>query len=103
MVNASFTIQKKVAITINSGLVPLIKIATLEHVHPIIRKLFTKSIQNVPLAGKLPYFITAWEKITEDQEVLSIVKEYEIPFVSLPFQEKISNLSKMSKEQFSLV
>ena len=36
MVNTSFTIQKEVPVTSNSELVPLIKIATLEHVHPII-------------------------------------------------------------------
>ena len=103
MVNTSFTIQKVVPVTSNLELVPLIKIATLEHVHSIIRKLFTKSIPNVQLAGRLAYFIAAWEKITQDQEILSIVKGYEIAFVSLPFQEKIPNLTKMSKEQFSLV
>ena len=63
MVNTSFTIQEKVTVTSNPELVPLIKIPTLEHVHPIIRKLFTKSIPNVPLAGRLPDFITAWEKL----------------------------------------
>ena len=103
MVNTSFIIQKEVPLTSNSELVPLIKIATLEHVHPIIRKLFTKTIPNVPLAGGLAYFIAAWEKITRVQEILSIVKGYEIPFVSLLFQEKIPNLAKMSKKQFSLV
>ena len=103
MVNTSFTIQKEVHVTSYSEMVPQIKIATLEHVHPVIRKLFTKSIPNVPLAGTLAYFIAAWEKITQDQEILSIVKGCEILFVSLPFQEKISNLTKMSKEQFSLV
>ena len=103
MVNTSFTIQKEVHVTSNSELVPLIKIATLEHVHSVIRKLFTKSIPNVPLAERLAYFIAAWEKITQNQDILSIVKGYEIPFVSLPFQEKIPNLTKMSKEQFSLV
>ena len=102
MVNTSFTIQKEVPVTSNSELVPLL-IATLEHVHPIIRKLFIKCIPNLPLAGRLAYFIAAWEKITQDQETLSIVKGYEISFVSLPFHEKISNLTKMSKEQFSLV
>ena len=81
MVNTSFTIQKELPVTSNLELVPLIKIATLEHVHPIIRKSFTKSISNIPLAGILPYFITAWEKITQDQEILSTVKGYKIPFV----------------------
>ena len=84
IVNTSFTIQKEVPVTSNSELVPLIKIATLEHVHPVIRKLFKKSIPNVPLTGRLAYFIVAWEKTTQDQEI-SIVKGYEIPFVSLLF------------------
>ena len=70
MVNTSFTTQKEVPVTSNSKLVPLIKITTLEHVHPIIRKLFTKSILNVPLAGRLAYFIAGWEKITQEYYVL---------------------------------
>ena len=59
MVNTFFTIQKEVPVTSNSELVPLIKIAALERVHPIIKELFTKSIPNIPLAGRLPCFITA--------------------------------------------
>ena len=54
MVNTSFTIQKEVAVASNTELVPLVKIATLQHVHLIIKKLFTKSIPNVLLAGRLP-------------------------------------------------
>ena len=77
MVNASFTIQKEVSVTSNSEL-----------------------ISNASLAGRLPYSITAWENITQDQEILSIVKGYEISFISLTSQEKIPNLSK---EQFSLL
>ena len=91
-------IQKEVSVTSNSELVPLIKIATLEHVHQIIRKLFTKTIGHVPLAGRLAYLTASWEKIGQDQEILSTVKGYEIPFVSLPYQEKVPNLIKMSKE-----
>ena len=64
-------------VTSNSELVSLIKIAAPEYVHPVIRKLFTKSIPNVPLAGRLVYFIAAWEKITQGQEILSIAKGYE--------------------------
>ena len=52
-----FFYNSKVPVASNLELVPLIKIATLEHVHPVIRKLFTKSIPNVPLAGRLAYFI----------------------------------------------
>ena len=86
MVNTSFTIQIEFPVSNNSELVPLIKIATVENVHPIIRKLFTKSIPNGQLAGRLAYFIAAWEKLTQDQEIPSIVKGYKIPFVSFAFQ-----------------
>ena len=103
MVNTSFTVLEEVHITSNSELVPLIKIAALEHVHPVIRKLFTKSIPNAPLAEILGYFIAAWENITQDQKILSIVKGHKIRFVSLLFPEKTPNLTKMSKEQYSLV
>ena len=97
MVNTSFTIQKQVPVVSNSDLVPLIKIATLEHVYPTIRKLFTKSIPNVPL---LANFIKVSGNITLDQENLSIVKRYEISFASLQFKEKIPTLTKMSKNTF---
>ena len=97
MVNTSFAIQKEVPVTSNSELVPLIKIATLEHVYPIIRKLFTKSIPNLPLAGRLAYFIADWEKIIQDQEILlSIVKGYKISF-EIPYE--IPNLTQISVEQ----
>ena len=81
MVNTSFAIQKEIPDTSNSELVPLIKIATLEHVHPIIRKFFTNSIPNVQLAGILPYIITAREKMTRDQEMLSIVTGVRNPII----------------------
>ena len=61
--NTSFTIQKEVPVTSNSELVLPIKITTLDHVHPIIIKLFTKGIPSVPLERGLPYFITGWEKL----------------------------------------
>ena len=98
MVNTSFTIKEEVPVTSNSELFLLIKIAILEHVRPIIRTLFTKSIPNLPLVRKLvPYFIIAWEKITQGQEILSIVKGDEIPFVSLPNTPKNTKLDKNVK------
>ena len=104
IVNTSFTSQKEIPVTSNPELVLLIKISTLEHVDLLIRKLFTKNTPNVPLAGRLPYFIRACEKISQDQEILSILKRYQIPFESLLFQEKTPNFqNKISKEQFSRV
>ena len=42
-------------------------------IHPVVRKLFTEKIPNVPLAGRLSEFVKQWEKITRDQEILLIV------------------------------
>ena len=65
---------------------------------PVVRKLFTEEISNVPLAGRLSQFVKQWEKITLDQEILSIVKGYQIAFTNLPVQEKPSNSIKMSEQ-----
>ena len=54
-------------------------------------------------SGKTTLLHDSLGKITKDQEIFSIVKGYEFLFVSHPFREKIPNLTKMSKEQFSLV
>ena len=64
------------------------------------KTIICKSLSNVPLAERIPYFKTDWEKITHDQEILSIVKGYEMPFVNPPFQEKVPNLTKNSKKSF---
>ena len=55
-------------------------------VHPLIKKLFlSKSIPDVPLAGRLKHFVGAWMKITQDPKILNIVKGYKISFHSKPF------------------
>ena len=43
------------------------------------------------------------EKNTRDQEILSIVKGFQIPFTNLPVQEKPPNTIKMSDQQSLLV
>ena len=68
MLDTSFTTQNEVPVTSNSKLVPLINIVTLEHVDPVLRKLFTKSIPNVPLAGRLGSLLnSSLGKIMQDQ------------------------------------
>ena len=50
-------------------------------VHPLIKRLFlSKSIPDVPLAGRLKHFIGAWMRITQDPKILDTVKGYKIPF-----------------------
>ena len=56
-------------------------------VHPLIKRLFfSKSVPDVPLAGRLKHFVGAWMKITQDPKILDIVKGYKTPFHSKPFQ-----------------
>ena len=45
--------------------------------------------QNVPLGGRISYFVLSWEKLTKDQEILEIVKGYKIPLLKTPVQENI--------------
>ena len=97
MVNTSFTIQKEVPVTSNSELVPLIKIATLEHVHPIIRKLFKKSIPNVPLVGRLAYFIAAWEKNYSGSRNFIHCKGVQNPVCKSPISGENTKLDKNVK------
>ena len=70
-VNPSFTIQKEVPVTSNSEMVPLIKEdcnsrACASNNKKIVDRNHSKC---TPVGGRLPYFITAWEKITQDQEI----------------------------------
>ena len=68
-------------------------------IHLVVRKLFTKEIPNVPVAGRLSQFVKQWKKISCGQEILSVVKGYQIPFTNLPVQEKPPNTMKMSDQQ----
>ena len=52
----------------------------LKNIHPLVQSLFTKDIPNLPLAGRFSHFKENWEKLTQDQEILSVVEGYEIPF-----------------------
>ena len=73
-------------------------------VHPLIKRLFlSKSIPDVPLAGRLKHFVEAWMKIAQDPKILDIVKGYKIPFHSKPFQSKIPSQPIVSREGEELV
>ena len=66
-VNTSLENLKEVPFTNNPNLVPL---ASMTLIHRVVRKLFTKEISNVPLAGRLSQSVKQWEKITHDQSLL---------------------------------
>ena len=63
-------------------------------VHPLIKRLFlSKSIADVPLAGRLKH-LGAWMKIRQDPKILDIVKGYKNPFHSKSFQLKIPSQTR---------
>ena len=62
-----------------------------------------KSIPDVPLAGRLKYFVGAWMKITQNPKILDIVKGYKIPSDSKPFQSKIVSQPIVTREGEELV
>ena len=70
----------------------LIPEKSITHVHPFVKNLLTGKIPNLQLAGRLPHFSKIWEKLThpsQDQEILSVVKGYVIPFLKAPVQRTI--------------
>jgi len=59
---------------------------------------------SVPLlAGRLEHFLPAWEKLTQDQEILSFVKGYEIPFLKQPLQVKPFGFQDVSQGKKILI
>ena len=68
-------------------------------VHSLIKILFlSKSIPEVPLAGRLKHFVGDWMKITQDPDILDIVKGYKILFHAKLFQSKIPSQAIVSRE-----
>ena len=86
---------------------PVIPNVELVNVHPLIKRLFSKEMLtkavNIPPAGRISHFLVNWQKLTLNQDILSVVKGYKIPFIKIPFQRKIPNFTKMNKKQIALV
>ena len=59
----------------------LIPEKSLTNVHPLVKNLFIGNIPILQLAGRLTHFIKNWKELTQDQEILSAVKGYVIPFL----------------------
>jgi len=76
----------------------------LTQVHETVRNLFAHlEIQEMPLAGRLRHFLQACEILTQDKQILSIVRGFEIPFLSVPFQEKVPVPIKTNLQQEHLI
>ena len=86
---------------------PVIPNVELANVHPLIKRLFSKDMLtkavNILPAGRMSHFLVNWQKLTLNQDILSVVKGYKIPFIKIAFQRKIPSFTKMSKKQIALV
>ena len=58
----------------------------LRCVHPTLRGLFPLSRVTSPQAGRIQKFLINWKMITNDPQILNIVKGWEIPLLSTPHQ-----------------
>ena len=55
--------------------------------HPFIKTLLTLgNLENLPVAGRLKFFLEHWKKLTNDPFILRIVQEYQILLLSEPTQ-----------------
>ena len=69
----------------------------------LVKNLFSEKIQNSQLAGRLAHFNKNLEKLIQDQEILSVVKEYVIQFLKVPVQRDLPEQVTMPKTQELLI
>ena len=86
---------------------PHVKILSTQeykNVHPLVRDLFGIKVipPNLPVAGRLKYFLKNWECLTQDPQVLEMVKGFQIPFLSHPSQKSYAPM-KFSAEEKDLI
>ena len=91
-------LQMQVVTTFCNVSVELVPLEKLEHIHPLVKEMFPGELkQNVPLGRKTSHFVQSWEKLTKDQEILEIAKEYKIPLLRTLVQEKNRPLKENQK------
>ena len=85
--------------------IPVIIAATeLKNVHPIIKGLFPiQIIREVPLAGRLQYFVNNWQILTKNPDILELVSGLRLSFIEEPIQNKPPHQAEMNMEQSALI
>ena len=74
------------------------------HIHPVmIKLLYVENMQNFQPAGRLQYFLKEWEELPNDSFILELVKGYQIPFLSEPFQTAPPSSISISQEETAIV
>ncbi|CAC5413118.1 unnamed protein product [Mytilus coruscus] len=54
---------------------------------------------NLPIAGRLRWFLKNWQKITGDHFILQIVQGYKLEFYTLPLQRQLPQYPMFNREQ----
>ena len=52
---------------------------------------------DIPPSEEISNFLVNWQKLTLNQ------KGYSLPFIKIPFQQKLPNVTRMNQEQIALV
>ena len=82
----------------------MINMEDLTHVHPILKKLFSKQkIPKCALAWRRRKFLPACKLLTEDQELLALIEGYQIPLLMEPVQEMAPKVPNLNQDQQKLV
>ena len=104
------TVVSQVSNVLDQNLAPLsrkfpelIPEESLTNVHPVVKTWFTGKIPNLQLAGRLAHFSKNWQKLTQDQEILFVVKGYVISFLKISVQRTIPKEVETSKTQELLI
>ena len=78
--NQMVRLQKQIETTFCNVSVELVPLKILEQIQPLVKEMYPGELkQNVPLGGRISYFVLSWEKLTKDQEILEIVKDTKFP------------------------
>ena len=89
------------------GAFPVFPSTDLVNVHQLINCLFSKETSrkraDISLAGWISHFLVNWQKLTLNQDILSVVKGYIIPFFKITFRQKIPNFPRMNEKQIAPV
>ena len=79
----------------------------MPYAHKLIKRLFLSSkLPNVQIARRLKLFVEKWELLRllrKDQNILEIVKGYQIPFLSGPLQQQLPREFHINLKEKSIV
>ena len=72
-------------------------------VHPVIKSIIRQdSTKSLYPAGRIKHFLDSWEVVTQNQDILSVVQGFKIPFHSTPRQRFLPPIS-MNRDESNLV